>query len=210
MKKTTFLLSLILLACTLVLPVSAAESTVYVDGTGATPGAFTTLSEAAEAVADGGTIIVCGDVATPRDKGTTLPAKTLTITSQNGAKLTLGRVTYLSGPLTLRDITLVNAAPNAVDYIYTCGNDLTVESSVKTEPSEETSRNLSIFTGAGVDAFCEVVDQKINVYGGTWRLIYFGNWSGTYLGAKTTVSLATSVAATTSARIIPSFSRAEA
>ena len=60
-----------------------AADTVYLDGTGATDGAYLTLADAAAAVDDGGTIVVTGNTSTPTGAMLTLPEKTLTITSSN-------------------------------------------------------------------------------------------------------------------------------
>ncbi len=191
MKRTAIILSaiLIILTFSVSIPVSAEEATVYVDGTGAKPGSYLTLPEAAEAVADGGTIVVSGDVATPSSAATTLPAKTLTITSENGAKLTVGRAMILNGEMTLKNITVVNAASDGLDFIYTQGHDFTVESDVTTVASEKTGRFLSLYTGGAANALCEVKDQKMTVKGGEWRNIYLGNWSGTFLGETCTVTV---------------------
>ncbi|MBQ4297949.1 MAG: hypothetical protein II771_06605, partial [Clostridia bacterium] len=115
MKRISIILSAILILLTLAVPVSAEEGTVYVDGTGTKPGSYLTLPEAAAAVADGGTIVVSGDTATPSSAATTLPAKALTITSENGAKLTIGRALILNGDTTLRSITIANAASDGLD-----------------------------------------------------------------------------------------------
>ena len=189
MKRTAVILSVILILLTLSIPVSAEEGTVYLDGTGARAGSYLTLPEAAEAVADGGTIVVCGDTATPSSAATTLPAKTLTITSENGAKLIVGRAMLLNGDTTLRNITVVNAASDGLDFIYTQGHDFTVESDVTTLASETTGRFLSLYTGGAANAFCDVTDQKMTVKGGEWRNIYLGNWSGTFLGVLCTVTV---------------------
>lgn len=189
MKKIALILSLLIALIAICIPVSAAENTVYVDGTGAKAGSYLTLPEAAEAVANGGTIVVCGDVATPSSAATTLPEKDLTITSENGAKLTIGRAMILNGITTFKNITIVNAASDGLDFIYTQGHDFTIESDVTTVASEKTSRFLSIYTGGAANAFCEVVDQKVLVKGGNWRNIYLGNWSGTFLGSNCTVTV---------------------
>ncbi len=190
MKKTAFFLSVILVLLTFAVPVSAEEATVYLDGTGATAGAQTTLLNAANALpSTGGTIVVCGDTATPSSAATTLPAKTLTITSENGAKLTIGRALILNGDTTLRSITIANAASDGLDFVYTQGHDFTVESDVTTVASTKTNRFLSLYTGGAANASCAPVDQKMTVKGGEWRNIYIGNWSGTFSGTLCTVTV---------------------
>ena len=50
----------ILMSMALITCVCAADS-VYLDGTGSTPGAYTTISAAVSALPNGGTVIVKGD-----------------------------------------------------------------------------------------------------------------------------------------------------
>ncbi|MBQ9429033.1 MAG: hypothetical protein IJU41_05750 [Clostridia bacterium] len=158
---------------------SALAETVYLDATGATVGAYATLPEAMIAVADGGTVIVSGDSTTPTS-AYTMPAKAVTITSQNGATLTFGRLVICGADTVFENITLVNGTTANVDFIYANGHDLTIGAGVSALPSASTGRYLSL--AAGVNTGTCAGSGTLTVSGGTWRNIYSGNYQGTFTG----------------------------
>lgn len=125
-------------ACFLVLALGlcfstfAAESTVYVDGVGTDANCYAELKDAVSAVADGGTVVLTADYATPTGSATHLPAKSFTLTSQNDAVLTLGRTFFIYGDVVFDNITVKNGASTGVDFIYCNGYNFTVTSSVAT------------------------------------------------------------------------------
>ena len=89
MRKTFafFLLCMMLPLCLTAAGASktAGNKTVYLDGTGATKDAYTTLSAALSALPDGGTVVLTGD--TVIEKETTLPKSgAVVITSKHNGK----------------------------------------------------------------------------------------------------------------------------
>ncbi len=176
MTKIRGTLAFLLLFGLLTLSVLAAD-VVYVDPTGA-DGAYTDLASAATAVDDGGTIVIVGDLATPTNAVWTLPAKTLTITSENGAVLTLGRTLRLGGDLTLKNITVANGAAAGQDFIYLCGHTLVAESSVTTVANASNGRYFIVYTG---DSAAATAGGNVILRGGAWRTVY----AGTYQTAQT-------------------------
>ena len=170
-------LTFILVLLVLLFAVSAfAADTVYVDSTGK-DGAYTTLAAAAEAVDDGGTIVIVSDITTP-NAVLTLP-KTVTITSVNGAVLTLGRTLRLGGDLTLENITLANGASAGQDFIYSCGHTLIAESSVTTVANPANNRFFIVYTGNNTAA---TVGGNVVLRGGSWRTVYAGTYQTTQSG----------------------------
>ncbi len=153
---------------------------IYVDGTGATEGAYTTLADAVSAANDGDTVVLVGDTSTPTGSITYLAAKNITITSKNNAKLTLGRTIVFAGDTVFKDITLVNGAGADKDFIYASGHSLTFESSVTTEPNATTGRYFTLFAGGTAGA--TVNGGNLTLCGGTWHCLYAGNYSGTMTG----------------------------
>jgi len=154
-----------------------APKTVYLNATGE-GGAYATLPEAAEAVADGGTIIVSGNTTTPTT-AYKLPEKDITVTSQNDAVLTLGRVLIAGGDLTFKNITIANGTAANADFIYANGHHLTIGEGVNTVAHTTSKRHISLATGIndGTSA-----GGTVTVKSGTWRNIYGGNFLGTYSG----------------------------
>jgi len=171
--------------CLLVLGMSAFAlvshaATVYVDPTGETDGSYATLKAAVIAANDGDTVVIASNTATPTGSITTLDPKDVTITSQNGAKLTLGRTIVFKGDTVFKDITLVNGAAKDKDFIYASGHALTFESSVTTEPNATTGRYFTLFAGGTAGA--TVNGGNLTLCGGTWHCLYAGNYSGTMTG----------------------------
>lgn len=181
MKKlrAAILICMLMLCMSIFVTVSHAAN-VYVDGTKATEGAYTSLADAVKAASDGDTIVISGNTSTPTGSITTLAAKDVTITSENGAKLTLGRTIVFAGDTVFKDITLVNGAAKDKDFIYASGHSLTFESSVTTVPSATTGRYFTVF--AGGTAGSTVNGGSLTLRGGTWQSLYAGCYSGTMTG----------------------------
>ena len=110
MKRLLNLAFLILLVACLSISALADEAVVYLDGTGNTEGAQTTIQAAVDALPDeGGHIIVCGDTATT-NTAITLNAKSgkVKVTAINGAKFTIARTLKFSSEFEFDDIELVS------------------------------------------------------------------------------------------------------
>ena len=183
MKKVALFAIVFLFTMCMCICVFAAE-TVYLDGTGTNVGAYATLPEAAEAVDDGGTIIVSGDTTTPTT-AYTLPAKTITITSQNDAVLTLGRVLIASGDLAFENIAIANGTATNADFIYANGHNLTIGDGVTTIASTSTKRYISL--AAGINTGTCAGSGTVTVKSGTWRNVYGGNYQGDFSGSASIV-----------------------
>ena len=168
----------------------ASADAVYVDGTGATSGAYTTL-EAAIAVlpSSGGEIIVCGDT-TVGDSSTTvdLPAKSgkVTVTGQNGAKLIIARGMRLGCEMEFDDIVLANSS-SGLGYISAKGNKLTIGEGVTTSAPNSNNRYLTIY-GSMDNSTTTDYDTHVIVKSGTWRHI-FGGGKGVFNGSSATVEV---------------------
>lgn len=182
MKKFALVTIIFMLAICMTVCAFAAQ-TVYLDASGE-DGAYTTLPEAAEAVDNGGTIIVSGNTTTPTT-AYTLPAKDITITSEEGAVLTLGRVLIASGDLKFENITIQNGTGANVDFIYANGHDLTIGEGVTTVASTSTKRYISL--AAGLNTGTCAGSGTVTVKSGTWRNVYGGNFQGTFSGSASIV-----------------------
>lgn len=187
MKKILFSALFLFTILALCIAASAAD-VVYVDGTVAASGdgftavtAFKTLPEAIAAVDAGGTVIVSGDTTVP---GITTD-RALTITSENGAKLTVGNIVTFGGDTVIKNITLVNGAAKDKDLLYAGGNDFTIGDGVTVIPHATNGRYLILAAGLH-SGNCEG-DGTITVNSGTWRNIFTGNWNGTFSGSSTVV-----------------------
>ena len=180
MKKILLVLCIALLLC---FGAFAAE-TVYVDGVGGADGTYATLPEAIAAVDAGGTVIVSADVTT----STTASVKAdkgFTLTSANGAVLTLGRNLYLGGDTVIENIALVNGAATNSDIIYACGHDLTIGEGVTVTPHASNGRYLILAAGQYEGDL--IGSGTITVNSGTWRNIFSGNWNDAYTGTTTII-----------------------
>lgn len=183
MKKILFSALFLFTILSLCIGAAAAE-VVYLDGTGATDGAYTTLPDAIAAVDAGGTIIVSGDTTT----STTDSVKAdrgFTLTAENGAVLTLGKNLYLGGNTVIESIALVNGAQTNSDVIYACGYDLTIGDGVTVTPHATTGRYL-ILAGGTYEGDLEG-SGTITVNSGTWRNIFSGNWNNAFTGTTTII-----------------------
>ena len=105
MKNTFRVVIFLVLALCLCMAAFAAD-TVYVDGVGTSANCYATLADAVEAVADGGTVVLTADYATPTGSATHLAKKSFTLTAQNGAVLTLGRTFFIYGDVVFDNRTV--------------------------------------------------------------------------------------------------------
>ena len=185
MKKLVFCMATVFFTVLACLGAFAVD-TVYVDGVGTDANCYATLKEATAAVDNGGTVIVKANITTYSGAGgEVLAAKDVTITSEGGATLTLGRVLFLGGDTTFTNIKIKNGAPSNLDSIYCAGHDLVVGADVTTEKNASTNRYPIIFAGTGTETIA--FDNTVTVSGGTWRSIYSGSYSGVSSG-KTVIN----------------------
>jgi len=179
--KTIFrVVFFLVLALGLCFSTFAAESTVYVDGVGTDANCYAILDDAVRAVADGGTVVLTADYATPTGSATHLPAKSFTLTSQNDAVLTLGRTFFIYGDVVFDNITVKNGASSGLDFIYCNGYNFTVTSSVAT--IAKSSRYTTIFAGTSDSSKYPIVptESDVKLYGGDWHMVTAANYKGTF------------------------------
>lgn len=178
----------ILLCFSLILPAGimaqADGTTVYVDPTGATTGAYSTLQEAANALPSGGTIVIKTDANTnAANTGTTVTAsgKIRVVGETSSVRLSVTRALQIDCPeLEIDNLTLVNSSSSSYDFIYARGHNLTIGSGVTTIKSSA-NRFLSVF--AGYPSAACVSSGTITINAGSWNHISGGNGSGA--GKKT-------------------------
>ncbi len=167
------------------IPVVPVPTTVYVDGTGATEGAHTTLEAAFEAIADrGGNVIVCGNTTVGTSgAGITLPAAAgkVTVTGENGAVLTIARSLSLASEVEFDNIT-INSTSTSIGNLLCWGHKLTMGEGV-TITKGNGAVELGIFGGGAGSAL--TADSHIVVLGGHYRAIFGGNYSSTFTGTST-------------------------
>ena len=133
----------IMAALCIILSISAfAADTVYYDGVGTAANSYATLPAAIEAVADGGTVVLTANFTSTAT--VELPAKNVTITSQNNAVINLKHALKLGGNTTFTNIKIDNAR-TSVNYLYCRGYDLTVCEDVTLTNSG--GKTLLIFAG---------------------------------------------------------------
>ena len=180
MKNTFRVVIFLVLTLGLCIATFAAESTVYVDGVGTDANCYATLADAVSAVADGGTVVLTVDYATPTGSATHLPTKSFTLTAQNGAVLTLGRTFFIYGDVVFDNITVKNGASAGVDFIYCSGYDFTVTSSVAT--IAKSGRYTTIFAGTSSSSKYPLVptESEVKLYGGDWYIVSAANNTGTF------------------------------
>ncbi len=169
-----------------------APTTVYVDGTGATEGAYTTFEDAFRALSsEGGTIVLKGDT----QLGTTTKGIVLadynnftgkvTFTGENGAKLIFARSLRLNCEVEFNDIHIHSIIPSnlsAVNNIIACGYTITVCDNVTTTKDDGTLYPCII---GGTSDKAASYDTHIIVKAGTWQNIYGGNYNNVYSGNAT-------------------------
>jgi len=180
MKKTATLLFVLLLSFCMILFASATETTVYLDGTGATVDAETDFATAFAALSDGGTLVVCGDTTFgTKDKGVTLPAVggKVTITGQKDATLTMARSLTLNSEVEFKDINFCSAHASNGNIIAK-GNHITFGENVNVTASG--GRYPTIIGGAADGTLTS--DSHVTVKSGTFLAVYGGNFAGTFNG----------------------------
>ena len=167
-----------------------AAETVYVDGTGKQSESYRTLEEAVSALPDGGgNIVVSGDT-TIGDSNTRveLPAKSgkVTVTSINGAILTIARGVRLGCEMEFDNIELANAS-SGLGYISAMGHKLTIGEGVTTSAPNSNNRYLTIY-GSTDSSDTTDYNTHVIVKAGTWRHI-FGGGKGVFNGSNATVEV---------------------
>lgn len=177
MKKllTLFLLVFVFTLC------AAAADTVYLDGTGATADAYTDFATAFAALENGGTLVVCGDTTFgTNDKGVTLSKVNgkVTITSQNGATLSMARSLTLNSEIEFNNIKFASVNSSNRNIIAN-GNPITFGENVTV-----TSSSYPIIIG-GASGGTLNSDSHITVKSGTFVALYGGNYAGTFNGNST-------------------------
>ncbi len=154
---------------------------VYVDGTGATPGAFTDFKAAVTALPDaGGTVTFTADTQVgTATAGVTLPTKSgkVTVTSENDAKFIFARSLTLNCDLEFTDIEIQSTATASGNLICR-GHHLTIASDVTTTVANK-GMYLALVGGADVDAS---YDTHLTVRAGTFRAVYGANYSKNFTG----------------------------
>jgi len=161
----------------------AVTDTVYLDGTGATAGAYTDLASAVKALPNGGTVVVTGDTTFgTANAGVTLSAVggKVTITSkegetQHGATLTMARSLTLSGELEFNNITFCNAS-SSNGRIIANSNKLTIGEGVTTTTTVDLYPTIFGGGASGGKA------GHIVIKSGTWDSVFGGAYGGTFKG----------------------------
>ncbi|MBQ9427983.1 MAG: hypothetical protein IJU41_00410, partial [Clostridia bacterium] len=173
-------------------------TTVYVDGTGATEGAYTSFADAFTALSsEGGSIIVCGDTQLGTTSSGVIMANyksysgKITVTGENGARLIFARSLRVNTELEFDNIHIHSIIPSnlsAVNNILCGGNTITVGAGV-TVTKDASAIYPNIIGGLDTNS---AYDTHITVKGGTWQNIYGGGYSNTFSGnSYVTVSGAT-------------------
>lgn len=166
--------------------VSEAPTVVYVDGSGKTEGAYTSLETAVAALTNGGTVVVAGDVDIA--SATTLPkTPAITITSVFGgedytdtAEINFYANLTLGGETVFKDIVLEREKLTSGNiFIVANGNALTVDEGVICL-NYTAQQWLSIVGGTSSTAYTG--DTHITVKSGYFRNIYGGNYNATFKG----------------------------
>ncbi|MBQ7661354.1 MAG: hypothetical protein IJS44_04800, partial [Clostridia bacterium] len=155
---------------------------IYVDGTGATAGAFATLQEAVTALKDdGGNVIVCGDTTVTGVVELAAKNGKVRITGQNGAKLTIARTFKLASEVEFDNIELVSSS-SSYGFIYAQGNKLTIGENVTTSKTSG-AKWFSVLGGASSGTV--EYDSHLVLKAGTYYVVYGGNNQGTFTGTST-------------------------
>ena len=184
MKRKVFRIMVLAMLCALLTVCAFAADVVYLDGTGKTDGAKTDLKTAVSALPNGGTVIVCGDTTVgTSNAGVTLSAVggKVTITSENGAVLTLARSLTLSSELEFDNIRIHSTA-TASGNVLCRGHKLTMGAGV-TVTKASGAFDLALFGGASGGTV--TYDSHLVLRGGTWRAVYGGSYAGTFNGTST-------------------------
>lgn len=183
MNKKLLLIVIATLLCTFLgMTALAAEDTVYLDGTGATEGAYTDLKSAVSALQSGGKIVVSGDTTVGTSSaGVTLSAVggKVTVTSENDAVLTLARSLTLASEIEFNNITICNTHAS-VGRIIANGNKITIGEGVTTTTTVD--RYPSII-GGKASGTC--TGSHVVIKSGTWFIVFGGSYGGTFTGDST-------------------------
>ncbi len=188
----------------------ASEKVVFVDGTktngdGSSPDTpFNTIGKAFSALPDGGTVVVCGDVAVSADNGGVLTlaahAKPITVTStwnnidynsSNSAKITADKTIYFSGDVTFTNIEIMTTdaaiqSNGTARIFYARGHALCFDVGVNCTQKESTSAYLTILGG---NYSSHTGSSNITIKSGTFLHVAGGNWSGTFTGGESHVTV---------------------
>lgn len=192
MRRRIFLFvtaALLAVLCCIGICATEASSVVYLDGTGATTGAYTDLKSAVSALPNGGTVVVTGDTLigayatdTEESKAVTLSAVSgkVTITSKegdtdHGATLTLARSLTLASELEFNNITFCNAS-SSNGRILTNSNKLTIGEGVTTTTTVDLYPTIFGGGASGGSA------GHIVIQSGTWDSVFGGAYGGTFKG----------------------------
>ena len=173
-----------ILMSVMLVPCIYAADVVYLDGTGATSGAHTTLSDAVRALPMGGTVIVTGDtVIGTAQAGVTLPkvGGDVKIVGSGDVTLTMARSLTLSNALEIDGVTFHSTAKSSGN-ILSRGNRLTIGENVRVT-AETGALYPALFGGAGGGTVN--YNAHLIIKSGTWRCIYGGNFDGTFNGSAT-------------------------
>ncbi len=160
--------------------------TVYVDGTGKTEGAYTSLSAALSEMPGGGTVIISGDTEIT-SAVTFAKTKAVTITSVYGdedyrktAAIKVAADITLGGDTTFKDVVIERTKLESSQlYIVAAGNDLTFDTGVVCL-NYTGMQWLSLVGGNYSTAYSG--DTHITIKSGHFRNIFGGNYKGTFTG----------------------------
>ena len=169
------------------LPVDKTPKTLYLDGTGKTEGAYTSLSAALADMPGGGTLVICGDVNI--SSAVTISTEgQLLITSvyededyTDRAVIRVGANISLGCPVTFRDVVL-DKVTSGNAYIFANGNRLVIDEGVFCR--NNLASNYIILVG-GAQSGRFVGNSEITVKSGFFRNIHGGNLNGTFVGNST-------------------------
>ncbi|MBQ8836678.1 MAG: hypothetical protein IJ002_04120 [Clostridia bacterium] len=181
-RKFLFLIIAILCAL-LTVSAFAADDTVYLDGTGATAGAYTDFKTAVSALPNGGTVIVSGDTTVgTTSAGVTLAAVggKVTVTSENGAVLTLARSLTLASEMEFNNIT-INSPHTSNGRIIANGNKITIGENVVTVPAS--NDRYPTIIGGKASGTC--TGSHVVIESGTWFVVFGASFGGTFNGNST-------------------------
>ena len=163
-----------------------APTVVYVDGSGKTEGAYTSLETAVAALTNGGTVVVAGDV--DIRVATTLPkTPAILITSVFGdedytdtAEINFYANLTLGGETVFKDVVLEREKLTSGNiFIVANGNPITMDEGVICL-NYTAQQWLSIVGGTSATAYTG--DTHITVKSGYFRNIYGGNYNATFKG----------------------------
>ena len=157
-------------------------TTVYLDGTGATEGAYTDLISAIGALQNGGTVIVTGDTYVS-GKQPVMEYKVKIVGETGKEKIILdekdGKSIRFQCPTEIDNIVLVsNVNTDGYTSLITMGNEFIIGENVTCE--QLGAYGFTIYGGAASGTVNK--DSHIVVKGGTFRRIYGGNSAGTFNG----------------------------